>query len=193
MRTIIITGEKDLPQEVEAIRNLMSEKVIVHVRKKEKTQEEMSTYLDQFNGLDKEYITIHGYPDLAINYKLGGIHLSASDLLPEDFNWQGRLSRSCHSFSEIFKLDQIYSYVFLSPVYNSISKPGYNSSFSEEELISNLSHIKDQNVYALGGVTVEKFDELDRFGFVGAAISGDFWNNKVTSWNKYLTERIAHE
>lgn len=190
MKSIIITGETDLPHEIEVIRNLISERVIVHIRKKNRTREEMMQYLDQFSGIEGEFITLHGHHDLAKEYNLGGIHLSSKETVAD--KWSGRQSKSCHSFEDIDQIGSGLNYVFLSPIYDSISKIGYRSSFTTQELIDGLKKVKHVDVFALGGVTSEKIEELEQMGFCGSAICGDFWNSESFSWNEYLLKTLSH-
>ena len=58
--------------------------------------------------------------------------------------------------------------MFLSPVFDSISKQGYASHFSEEQL---RGHV-DARVMALGGVTAGKIPWLADVGFGGCAFLG---------------------
>ncbi len=87
-----------------------------------------------------------------------------------------RKSYSSHSISEMLEAIKIFDYVFLSPIYNSISKDGYNSKFRIDEL-KGLNLINEK-VVALGGVREENFEELKRIGFGGAALLGSLWKEK---------------
>ena len=66
-----------------------------------------------------------------------------------------------------------YDYVFLSPIFDSISKVGYNSAFTEDMLRdASVKGIIDEKVVALGGVTFEKISYLKELNFGGAAMMG---------------------
>ena len=66
-------------------------------------------------------------------YKLKGIHLNGRNPnLPEGY--KGHVSCSCHSLDEVKERKSSCDYVFLSPVFNSISKLNYNSAYTAEEL-----------------------------------------------------------
>ena len=82
-------------------------------------------------------------------------------------------------------LGQKYDYIFLSPIFNSISKQGYNSNFTHKELLvlKRISLINDK-VYALGGVNKDNLVDVTSFGFGGASVLGYLWCdniNEVTS------------
>lgn len=70
-------------------------------------------------------------------------------------------------------------YVFLSPIFDSISKSGYHSAFTLEVLQQAAAHnIIDEKVVALGGVTPDKVKWLRQIGFGGAAMLGAVWGEK---------------
>lgn len=88
------------------------------------------------------------------------------------------MSVSCHSFEEIDALPFEPNYVFLSPVFDSISKPGYPSAFTPEYLKENLQKRRIP-VIALGGITAEKVAECRKMGFRGVALLGHVWEQPV--------------
>ena len=66
-------------------------------------------------------IVVHGHFYLKEEYKLKGIHLNGRNPnLPEGY--KGHVSCSCHSLDEVKERKSSCDYVFLSPVFNSISK-----------------------------------------------------------------------
>lgn len=105
---------------------------------------------------------------LGINYKWH------KKILP----WQG----SVHSFEELKEMAS-REMVLLSPVFDSISKYGYKSKFSREELkvgiakwrrfIGDGSEVK---LYALGGINAKNIYGLKELGFDGAVVLGGVWN-----------------
>lgn len=61
----------------------------------------------------------------------------------------------------------------MSPIYDSISKEGYNSPYTAEELRqAGKDKIIDGKVMALGGITPENILEVKDFGFGGAVVLG---------------------
>lgn len=95
------------------------------------------------------------------------------------------VSASCHSLREARYYAGIRNYVTLSPVFNSISKPGYhaNSSLLDEVKVA------DKSLYppliALGGITFTSLQLLRDAGFSGAAMLGEIWKN---DFNKTLNK-----
>jgi thiamine-phosphate pyrophosphorylase len=80
-----------------------------------------------------------------------------------------------------------YDYLFLSPIFHSISKIGYGSHFTSNELqrASNEGVI-DSRVVALGGVTPDKVDYLKRLGFGGVAMCGAIYRVEALDSIEYL-------
>ncbi|GAA6529534.1 hypothetical protein LPYR103PRE_15070 [Segatella asaccharophila] len=67
-------------------------------------------------------------------------------------------------------------YVFLSPVFDSISKSGYCSAFPLSALKQAQEEgIIDRKVIALGGVTYDKLPLLESLSFGGGAMLGEIW------------------
>jgi len=87
-------------------------------------------------------------------------------------------SRSCHTFAEIEQYKDDSDYLFLSPIFDSISKSGYTAKFSEKELSeASAKGIIDSKVIALGGITLSGIERLKPYGFGGVAILGAIWND----------------
>ena len=79
-------------------------------------------------------------------------------------------------------------YVFLSPIFDSISKKGYKHSFFNKDLEeAGINGIINERVVALGGVTPEYIPQLRAWNFGGAAFLGDIWNRRTdANWKEYL-------
>lgn len=124
----------------------------------------------------RKRIVIHDHFHLKKKYGLGGIHLnSRNPQLPD--NYHGNVTCSCHSLEEVEQYKKKMKYVFLSPIFNSISKKGYSSAFDEKTLREAADYgIIDSKVIALGGVSSENIPLLRDYGFGGGAILGAIWS-----------------
>lgn len=145
---------------------------VVHLRKPGSAEAECAGLLEALSEDERARVVVHDHFGLAARYGLMGIHLnSRNPSVPEGF--RGQLSRSCHSLEEVRRFKPECGYVFLSPVFDSISKQGYSSAFSSGELHrAAASGIIDSRVVALGGVTPERLPYLRSLGFGGAAMLG---------------------
>lgn len=143
---------------------------LFHIRKPDWTREEMAALI----GLIPEHLhprlKIHDHFSLLRDFNLGGVHLNSRNPVPPA--GARSVSISIHSLEELLALcGTCYDYVTLSPIFDSISKPGYKSPFPED--LSVLKPLLEgKNVVALGGVTSEKFRELEGAGFIGGAMMG---------------------
>ena len=106
---------------------------VVHFRKPDSCITECMNLLLKLTEAERNRIVIHNYPELYHEFSLMGIHENkyVTCLLE---GYSGLKTRSCHSFEEVEKYKDDYDYLFLSPIFNSISKPGYMSGYKDEEL-----------------------------------------------------------
>ncbi|MCQ2213930.1 MAG: thiamine phosphate synthase [Bacteroidaceae bacterium] len=175
--TIVITLPYFLDGEGELIVRHLHQIEYVHIRKPESTERELENLIMQIPQEYHPRLVLHDHHGLAAKHGIGGIHLNSRNPLPPA-GWTGRVSRSCHSIEEVKEWKAKCDYVSLSPIFDSISKSGYNSAFSKEELLTYSSQgIIDTKVMALGGVTFDRLDEVKSLGFGGAMILGDAWRN----------------
>ena len=173
MLWLVITSPSFFPGEALFIHRLFAHGVdIVHLRKPGATSEECARLLDGLTSDDRRCIVIHDFFELAEPYGLCGMHLNARrSIVPG--GWQGHVSRSCHSLEEVKRYKDACDYVFLSPIFDSVSKQGYASAFTDNALKqASKDGIIDHKVVALGGVTPDKIDYLRQLNFGGAAMLG---------------------
>ncbi len=175
---IIITLPHFFPDEAERITQYLQQERIdlVHIRKPSAKREEVETLIRQIPSAFYDRLVLHDCHELAVRYCLHGVHLNSRNPQPPQ-GWQGAVSRSCHSISELAACrQQPYAYMSLSPIFDSISKQGYRAAFTAKELEeAHIQGIIDQRVMALGGVTFDRLDTIYNMGFGGAMILGDAW------------------
>ena len=89
-----------------------------------------------------------------------------------------KLSASCHSIEEVAERKLKCDYVFMSPIFDSISKQGYKSAFSQTDIENAAkSGVIDDSVIALGGISWDRIPLVEAMGFGGAALLGDVWKD----------------
>ena len=157
----------------------------VHLRHPSATRDELLGIIEALPSDLHGRIVLHSHFDLTDVFTLGGLHLNHRCPSAPD-SYSGPLSRSCHSIAEI-KSDQTYAYVTLSPIFDSISKRGYSSAFTGDDL-AGLSDI-DMPVIALGGVTPERIGELKRYNFSGFAMLGALpWSAGASEMSRFVKQ-----
>ena len=173
---ILITLPRILKNEAETLAALCGAGVsVIHIRKPEASEPEIEELLKtlQALGADMSRLTIHYNEPLARKYGLGGVHLRIEELLAGA--GEG-LRRSCsaHGWTEAERAATDADYVFLSPLFDSISKPGYHSAIDPAEAAERLRRRKGR-IVALGGIRPANIARVRRIGFDGAAVLGAAW------------------
>lgn len=171
---VIITSPRFFPGEAEMLSLLLGGlDCRVHLRKPGCTERQMRGLIEALPEEFRPELTLQDHLSLAPEYGVGGVHpTSRFPVVPE--GWTGLVSRSSHSLGEV-AMCRDADYVFLSPVFDSISKSGYSSAFTDAQLRS--APEIDGHVYALGGVRPEHFPLLAEYGFGGAALLGHVWRD----------------
>ncbi|MDO4985089.1 MAG: thiamine phosphate synthase [Prevotella sp.] len=149
---------------------------LVHIRKPRASQSEVEQLLLSIPTELYSRLVLHDHHSLAIKYGLRGVHLNSRNPEPPA-GWSGAVSISCHTLSELSECRRKpYAYMSLSPVFDSISKRGYRSAFSADDIAAAHSQgLIDERVMALGGITFDRISEVTKMGFGGAMILGDAW------------------
>ena len=139
----------------------------VHLRHPGATLREMKAIIESLPPVYHSRLRLHGHFELLNEFNLGGIHLnSRCPDAPARYN--GSVSRTCHTIEEVQEYKDYFDYMTLSPIFPSVSKPGYSGSFAAEELAS----LPEGKVVALGGVTPLRMPELALLPFKGYAVLG---------------------
>lgn len=174
MNRIVITLPDFFEGEASRIVSMLESGALwIHIRKPGATESEVRALIEAIPARYRLRLALHDHPDLALEYGLGGVHLNSRCRRVPD-GYKGRVSRSCHTLEEILA-DDTSDYMLLSPIFDSISKPGYHGAFSDRELREALADGRGKRVYALGGVTPARFRHLETLGFGGCAMLGAAW------------------
>lgn len=183
MKVIVITSPEKVKDETVICNLLFAHGLeILHLRKPGAA---ISTYEEFIRRIEPRYrhrIVIHDHYHLAAQYHLRGIHLKSGQAALHTDYPEVKTSISCHSVEEIKALPFRAEYCFLSPIFDSISKQGYQSHF---EKMPDLSDIEIP-VVALGGITPEKRDMCREAGFSGIAALGYIWENPEEAVSRFL-------
>ena len=120
---VIITPPRTLPDEEHIVNKLFESGLhLLHLRKPGADRDTLEHYIRGIRPHFRERVILHDHFELAEEYGLRGIHLKYNEA--RTFTGRDRLAHvsvSCHSFEEIDALPFEPNYVFLSPVFDSIS------------------------------------------------------------------------
>lgn len=174
-RLIVITTPYFFKNEGTILSALFEEGLeCLHLRKPDAGVDEMKRLLETIPAGFHSRIRLHDCFELTKHYAVGGLHLNRrNDHIPDGF--RGTVSRSCHTLEEVKESDRM-NYVFLSPIFQSISKEGYGSGFPMEVLRkASEEGIINEKVIALGGMDSRTIPLLKGLGFGGIAVLGALW------------------
>ena len=193
MKLILITPPTCFVEEDKIITALFEEGLdILHLRKPDTAPMYAERLLTLIPEQYHKRIVVHENFYLKEEYKLKGIHLNSRNPNVPD-NYKGHISKSCHSFEEVKESKKKCDYVFLSPVFDSITKKDYHSNYTPEEIKkAHKQGIIDKKVYALGGIDVHNIKEVKKYGFGGAAIMGAIWQKFDTCCDRDYSQIIEH-
>lgn len=186
-RLVLLTAPTALPDEPRLLTELLTLGLPrLHLRKPGWPAAQLEALIQVLPPQFHERLVLHGHQALVRRYRLGGLHLTAGQraattrrpaLLPGQ-----TLSTSFHSLAEISGHRRRYDYVFLSPIFDSISKEGYASNFDLAGVQAFLQKLGARPCYwpqvlALGGVDFQNIALVRLAGFAGAAVLGAVWSS----------------
>lgn len=175
-KVVVITPENPFDGETEQIKRVIECGVFrLHLRHPKADEQTLRRIIEGLSADERKKIVLHDCYNLVDEYNLGGKHFNGRH--PEYASVC--TSRSCHSLDEVAASTNM-EYCFLSPIFDSISKSGYASNFTNEVLLqARKDGIINKNVIALGGITVDKISQVKEYGFGGVAILGSAWKDGV--------------
>lgn len=180
----VISNENYIKEETKLINWLFDSGLeVFHLRKK---QIEYNSYIEIVKNIPSKYherIIIHDFYELIKEYNFRGVHLSEkkrksgfelnSEILKTISEKKLVKGTSVHNPDDVSVMIDKYDYLWLSPVFKSISKNNY---FPEYNWIVRDFAEKNKLV-ALGGIRADNLNDVEQRGFKNAAVLGYLWNN----------------
>lgn len=178
---IVLSNEIALIDEVNSIRQFLKEENhLFHLRRYDWEEEQVAEFLAQFSEEERKKLVLNHHHYLASEFGINRLHFSEQDRNEIDEEKLQRfsdagfiLSTSVHDLETFNKLPACFTYAFLSPVFDSISKSDYKAvSFDLSQKKNNIKLI------ALGGITIDNYNQALENGFDGGAFLGSVWNSE---------------
>ncbi len=184
---ILISPEKDIKDEITILNQLFEVGLeFYHFRKPEKDYQQHCDYLNQIDSKYHNRIVVHYFHELINDYNLKGIHFQEQkrrDCIDTPSNYFQNLtmfgktiSSSFHDPEELIACDFEFDYHFLSPIFSSISKEGYEGKGFDVNTIDKL-------VIGMGGVTTSNLNAFTKLGFKGVGVLGGIWKSTTPILN----------
>lgn len=177
MKLILMTTPYFFVEEHQILTALFDEGLeVLHLRKPNTEPVYSERLLSLLSESYRKRVVVHDHFYLKNEYNLKGIHLNhRNPELPPKY--KGHISCSCHTPEEVKAHKKACDYVFLSPIFDSISKQGYSSQFPLQTLRElQKDKVIDRKVMALGGVDLDHIKMAKELGFGGVVVLGDIWN-----------------
>ncbi|MCD6018870.1 MAG: thiamine monophosphate synthase [Bacteroidetes bacterium] len=189
---IVISSPTPVTKEASLINQLFDEGLpVFHLRKPDSSSQELVLLLQEIDSIHHSKIALHSHHYLAKSFGINRLHYteaSRKQLTHVDFSEnENTLSTSVHSVEDFTNLSEHFSYAFLSPVFNSISKPDYEAKPFD---LSELSKNKTTKLIALGGIDETNCGKAYEMGFDGIALLGAIWNSedKINAFKNILSQ-----
>lgn len=189
----MVTREDFFPGEAKLIRQMFDLGLDwLHLRKPGSGEDDYRALLMELSPYERSRTVLHEHYHLAPELAAGGIHANSRHPFPfihtqesggtvfpkecDSTDGSLKLSISCHSLEELSANKAKFDYLFLSPIFNSISKKGYTGRFTREQLLEARDNgLIDNKIIALGGITTGNIPIIRELGFGGVAVLGSVW------------------
>lgn len=185
MELRIITPTHNLEEEIPLLNHFLDAGLdYVHIRKPKFGAEEYANFIEKIPTKHHSRLILHSELTLAKYYNLAGIHLRENSRqsmdkrelkdLAEYVHKKGMLmGTSAHDWATLNHLAIDFDYVFVSPVFESISKKGYTTDLDWN--INSHKHKYPFVLVALGGIHSNNLSLCSQKGFESVAILGAIW------------------
>ncbi len=150
----------------------------IHIRKPSAPAWQVQRLMEEIPRDLRERLSVHYFPELVPQHEPGGAHQSRNHQIPAQH--RGIKSCSCHTLEEVTQALGHYNYLFLSPIFNSLSKKDYVAAFAHDKLSAYLRQCdkKHTGIVALGGIQAANAATARQLGFDGIALLGSLWAHK---------------
>lgn len=190
---IVITSPVFFDGEVDCLEGLLAAGLIkLHIRKPGAAAAAMENLLNRLSDKWRAQLVLHGEPDMADRFDIPQVHCFAQEwaLRRRDHSPIGKVSTSFHSWKEVEGGGAGLEYAFLSPLFDSISKPGYGAN---PGLLERPPGSYACKVIGLGGINKDTILQVIDHGWDGVALLGWIWEEPDAAVERYaLIQQLVH-
>ncbi len=188
MKIILLSSSRRVEEEPEQVTKMFELGLEhFHLRKARYSTKKLEEYINKIPAHFHNRIIIHSHHNLALKYNLMGIHLTRIHIKRKYRTWlmlkwlgwkRPNLLKtmSYRKLASLYEEEAEWSYVFLSPVFDSLSGK-YQSGYNEHSLriaIKKTLH----KVIARGGISLENIKKSNDVGFYGVALYSSIWKKE---------------
>lgn len=177
---IVMSNAFPIDGEVNTMRQLLELGVMLHIRKPLIDKAELAKLIGALGTEYLSQIVLHQQHSLAPELGIDRLHLNSQhrpNIAEQTSIDKYKYSTSTHDINEFNALCDRWNYAFLSPMYPSLSKPGYGVSNSVKHQLSDRLN-KRVKLIALGGIDRHNMVEVLSLGADDIALLGAIWQEK---------------
>ncbi|MFP9097952.1 thiamine phosphate synthase [Flavobacterium sp. RHBU_24] len=175
---IVVSSQSPLNKEAATINAMFDNGLkLLHIRKPDATVKELRHLIAGIDLQNYHQLALNQHHEIASDYGIKRLHFKEVERLKQSERQLNSLkqngymlSTSVHSWESYEALTPMFSYAFIGPVFNSISKEGYNAMKHIES--GGNSTVKR---IAIGGISKENLDSKILKAFDGVAVLGSIW------------------
>jgi len=171
---------------------------VLHLRKPTATKDELKFLMEKIEPKYHRQIALHEHHELADEFHTGRLHFNEFNRNKmNESEWLSLknkgtiLSTSIHQASEYGNLSGLFDYTFFGPVFDSISKRGYTSSWTHGFVFP--VRPGGPKVIAIGGIDSTTAPMSRSMKFDGVAALGAIWQDPERSIKEFKALRKAWE
>ncbi len=181
MLVVISDHQLYLREAVEINRLFQSGMELYHVRHHNISEVDLRSLIEEVESKYLPRIVANHNHTIARDLGITRFHFTEEDRkIWEKKKWKNRseneiYSTSVHSLEDFNKLPDFFEYAFLSPVFDSISKPGYKAVKFD---LSQRDATKRTKLIGLGGIHSANVHQALEMGYDGVAVLGSIWESE---------------
>ena len=188
---LVISYPTALADEAANINYLFDEGLkILHIRKPGVAVDEIKVLIEKIKPQYHHQIALHQHHEIAGDFGINRLHFTEAkrkEMIEEALiklkSAKYILSTSIHKVEEYKSLSSCFDYTFFGPVFNSISKQGYNSSITEDFIFPVRGN--RPKVIAIGGINITTVQKINDMKFSGVAVLGAIWETPDESIQQF--------
>ncbi len=182
MSLIVFSPSSQIENEIESVKKILKLNIYAyHIRKTNFTLQEYIHYIESIPKNYHNKLVLHDCYELIHRFNIKGVHLTRKYLNSNKNNpklsTQHTKSKSCHNLEELTQIEN-YDYVFLSPLFDSISKPGYKKKTFPHHQIKKFVGKAPKPVFGLGGISIRTIKDAKKTGVTHYAVLGSVWQSE---------------
>ena len=205
MELRVVTYPEYFDGEASILNNMLKDGLsALHIRKPKWTYDQILGLLEEIHEFYHEKIVFHQMHQMATDFGLGGVHLKSTER--EQMNeaqildwldmWKERgckVSTAIHNLEELEKYQEKFDLLILSPIFESIMKPGYRSELDWLNILKGKDLSK---IMAMGGISARNIPLIAPMKFHSCGAMGSIWKegNPFENYKalKSLCEQHVH-